>query len=166
MSPVEEPRSIQAEQQETYGAITWATDEEVDDFVANADDAVLICRERARHNFPTIKSGGLKFSGVTADGLMERRLLCPDCARVERVELWDVRHRRGAITRCELVAARLDYLDSTYLNKQGTGRIKAKQIRNSVGSSLLAGQSFRELRKEVMAISEMIASGGSKHERP
>lgn len=142
--------SIQGERQEEEALTLWATDGEVDDFVREADDKYLLCRDRARHGYRTVKQAvadGLEFCGETHDGFLERRELCPDCEAVERVEVWDVGHnpRSGRVTRCKLVRAYTYYVDEAYQNKTGAGRMKPRQIRESIASQALGTRSYRKL---------------------
>jgi hypothetical protein len=150
MSP---SRSIQGEQQETRASATLMNQAEVDRYVDSADDRVLTCRERGRHPFPSIREAGLRFEGVSSDGLLIRRIQCPSCGLARRMEFWDVRQKGNRITRCELVEARTEYkterlTDGTvrsYTAPPGHGRITPKQVRNAVGTSALAGHSYRNL---------------------
>lgn len=141
--------SIQGEKQQEDELTLWASDAEVDTFVQHADDRHLVCRDRARHAYRTVKQAvadGLRFTGQTADGFLERREICPDCRAVERVELWDVRHNsHNKVTRCVLVNAYTHYVDTSYQNAPGSGRMKPKQIREAVASLALNGMSYRSL---------------------
>lgn len=139
--------SIQGEQQSTTDAHLYATDDQVDEYIRRMSDGVINCRERGRHSFAPVRVTGMHFVGVTPLGLLVRRVLCDSCLMVERVEEWDVRHKRGKVTRAELVSARLDYLDPTYRADRGHGRMRPRQIRNAVASLALEGSSFRETLK-------------------
>lgn len=136
------PVSIQGEQMAASGT-HYASDDEVDAWVRAASAGAVKCRQRGRHDFPTIEEAGMRFGDVTALGLLVRRVLCGSCLVVERVEEWDVRHKGDRVTRTELVRATLDYLDPEYLAKPGTGRMIPKAVRNAVASSVLSGESFR-----------------------
>src|SRR5215216_3013331 len=70
--------SIQGEQQRDSSWVR-ASDEDVDLYVDRVSDAVLACRERGRHLFPTIRDAGIHFTGVDDDGLFLRRLVCTCC---------------------------------------------------------------------------------------
>jgi hypothetical protein len=139
-------RSIQGERADQVAGEMWATDDQVDEFVRSVGEWVLVCRERGRHAFAPVRVTGMRFEGVTPDGLFIRRVSCDDCGMVVRVELWEVRQKRGVITRVELVSATLDYTPG-YLGKPGTGRMRPRQIRNAVASLELSGQNFREIMK-------------------
>ena len=158
------PVSEQQEQLDGRTPVLWATEDQVASFVASANDDVIICRERGRHFFKGVGRGGsLKFTGINREGLHVRRIVCDDCVCVERVELWELLHKRGKIYRANLVAAHLDYLDPTYLGEPGQGRMKTKQVREALVTLALTGQSFRELRKEIMA---RTATATSQPEQP
>lgn len=161
--------SVQGEQQAAVQANLWATEAEVQAYIEKVSDEVLECRERGRHLFPGIRRG-MTFNAVDqATGLMVRRVGCVVCQypeghvlagmpRVVRVELWDVRHNRGVVTRCTLSKAYTAYRDPSYLGQKGKGRMKPKQIRNELGTQMFKGQRFVALRKEVMGA----LSGGSQ----
>src|SRR5918995_6646688 len=160
-------RSIQGEQQVEIQDTLWATDDEVSEFVAGADDGILACRERGRHFFPPTRVSKMHFYRITREGRWERRVPCEVCRhvapngtpgepRVVKVELWDIKHKRNKVLRngCQLVRSYLDYVDPTYLNKTGRGRMKPKQIQAVVGSVELEGMNVVELRKQVVAEEE------------
>lgn len=143
--------SIQGEQQEQEALTLWASDDEVAEFVDGADDKHLICRERGRHDWKSIRGSGagLVFTGTTLDDFPERRQLCPDCEAVERIEVWDVKvakggKDRGKVSRCILLEVKFRYVEDGYLNKD-TGRMKPKQIKAAVGSAALKGKSYRDV---------------------
>jgi len=148
-------RSIQGEQQDDRAGGGVMSQEDVDRYVGSVDDAVLACRERGRHLYPSTRSG-LRFVGVTDEGLLIRRAPCECCGLAIRVEFWDVRHHRGKVTRCELVTARVEYRSEytdggqlrSYVAPSGHGRVTPKLVRNALGTDALAGQSYRDLLKQ------------------
>lgn len=150
-------RSIQGEQQHQQQLDLFMPQEDVDTYVRESDDKVVECRERGRHPFETIRSSQMRFEGETEEGFLVRRQVCPCCGLAVRVEHWDVRHHRGRVTRCELVMARTEYRterlkDGTvrrYVAPAGRGRIRPRQIRNTVGTMALSGMSYTELIREV-----------------
>jgi hypothetical protein len=152
-------RSIQGERTDEQATAAVMPQEDVDQYIGEADEPVVLCRERGRHLYPSTHAAGLRFVGVTEDGLMIRRLRCECCGLVDRVELWDVRQHRGRITRCELVSARPEYRTEygtngtvrRYTARPGHGRILPKRVRNALGTGQLAGQSYREVLKEARA---------------
>jgi hypothetical protein len=153
--------SIQGEQQEQVQETLWATDDDVAGFVEGADDKHLICRERGRHDWRSIRQEGrgLVFTGTTLDDFPERRQLCPDCKAVERVEVWDVKYvkggkDRGKVSRCELLSVSFRYVDDGYQNKTGHGRMKPKQIKAAVGTVALRGMSYREVMAQARKAQE------------
>jgi len=144
-------RSIQGERQARESAAIWASDDAVYDYVRNAPDKNLACRQRGRHTFEPANKASMKFTGVTPEGFMERRVVCDVCEKVGRIEEWDVQHRRGIITRCDLVRVRPDYFDRDYLGEKGRGRMKPRQIESAIGSLAMEGQDLRAIRKELIA---------------
>lgn len=125
-------------------------DGDVDEYVQKASDAVLTCRERGRHMFPSIRMAGVEFVDVDEDGLLIRRLRCLCCKLAERVERWEARGR-GANVRYGRVAATTQYVrgedGESYLGPQGHGRMTPKMVQASLLTSALAGQSIGALRK-------------------
>ena len=150
-----EPFSIQGEQQASYDAPLWMDDGEVDKYVDSVSEKVLECRERGRHWFPSIREAGMVFNDVTDDGLLIRTLKCKCCGLVQRLEYWEV-VGRGKSTRYVFVTARPDYSlvgadGERYTAPPGGGRIKPRQIRNSLATAALAGQTVTAVRKAAKA---------------
>lgn len=149
-----EPKSIQGEQQERADTF-YATEAEVERYVDDQDPGVITCRERGRHDYPGSRETGMHFVDLDREtGFYVRRVRCRSCDLVDRVELWDVRHKGDNITRCEFVSARPDYSvrgpgGERYQVPAGTGRMKPKQVRGVVATGMLKGQSFTDLRKEI-----------------
>ena len=154
------PVSIQGERHAARHTQVWASDGDVDAFVASLDDGPTACRERGRHQYQATNRAGMSFSRVTPEGWYERRVPCESCRHVERdgspgpprvvrIELWDVQHHRGKITRCVLVSSRPEQLDASYAMPAGQGRAKPRQVRNATASAVLAGHSVTELRREI-----------------
>ncbi|SDF15689.1 hypothetical protein [Pseudonocardia oroxyli] len=141
----------QADQQQGY---VRASDEDVDLYVDGVSDEVIMCRERGRHLFPTIRQAGIRFAEVDGDGLFIRRLVCTCCDLAVRVEKWEGA-RRGGRTRFARVASSLEYRTGAkgevYLAPAGRGHMTPRQIGDSVASKALAGQSLTELRKTLKA---------------
>lgn len=148
-----EPASIQGEQQQA-SATLWATDDEVDAYVRRVAAGVLRCRARSRHLFDPVDEDGMRFVRVTREGLLVRVVPCESCEKVNRVELWDVRHKGDKVTRAELVTASLGYKDPSYLSPPGTGRMRPQQIRNAIASMQLGGTSYRAVLKAAEAAAE------------
>jgi hypothetical protein len=149
------PKSIQGEEQEAYAPL-YAEDVEVEKYVDAQSPGVITCRERNRHDYPSIREAGLHFSGVNlTTGFHIRRVRCQSCNLVENVELWDLRHKGDTITRAERVSARPDYTlrgpnGERYLAPEGHGRMLPKQVRNAVATGQLKGLSFKEIRKAAL----------------
>lgn len=142
--------SIQGEQEQDVQETLWASDESVDTFVRDVDERFLLCRDRVRHGYRTVTqavAAGLEFTGETPDGFLERRELCPDCKAVERVEVWDVSHNRrtGKVTKCKLISSYTHYVDMTYQNARGEGRMKATQIRSAIATQAMGETNYRKL---------------------
>ncbi|WP_271214863.1 hypothetical protein [Pseudonocardia halophobica] len=144
-------RSIQGEQQDDLQqGYVRASEEDVDLYVDGVSDEVIMCRERGRHLFPTIRQAGIHFSEVDEEGLFIRRLTCTCCRLAVRVERWEGA-RRGGRTRFARVTSGLVYQDGpngeAYLAPSGRGHMTPRQIGDSVASKALAGQSLTALRK-------------------
>lgn len=141
-------RSIQGER-EAREQPALADEGDVDQYVQRADERVLDCRQRG-HSFPPSRRNVMDFTDVDESGLLIRRVRCGCCNLADRVEKWDVRERRGVVTRCVLVSATIHYrtdLDGrTYLAPSGQGRMTRRLVRNSVVTSAFAGQDARQLR--------------------
>jgi len=154
----DEPLSEQGEQQAAKRTIIWATDAEVESFVQEAretDPYKLACRGRpgGRHIYEAPKE--LIFTGITRDGLWVREIPCHGChapgekVKVVRIELWEVVHYRGKITRCKIVGSYPGYKDPSYLN-HGGGRMKPRQVQSAEVTLVLRGQQYRDVRKQVI----------------
>lgn len=143
--------SIQGEQQAAGQLLLWMEDSEVDKYVDSVSPEVLECRERGRHWFPSIREAGMVFGDVTDDGLLIRTLKCKCCRLVQRLEYWEV-VGRGKNARYVFVSARPDYSivgadGERYTAPAGRGRIKPRQIKNSLATAMLAGQTPAAVRK-------------------
>jgi hypothetical protein len=161
-----EPLSIQGEAQARRRVTLWASDTEVAQRAATEPDGVVACRERGRHEIPATRAstaGSLPFTDVTEEGFYLRRIPCPSCRhvsedgtpgppRVVREEVWDIKHRKGVIlvNGAQLVSAKLIYVDSDYQAPPGSGRSKPRQWRAAAMSPFLAGQSIKDLRREII----------------
>lgn len=147
------PLSIQGEQQKAVSDTLWATDDTVSEWVDTADEGDVICRERQRHGYARVKRGEkLRFVGKTKSGYYVRRVLCPDCRKVELVELFLLTPKKGTkniIERAERIGSYPNYLDRTYLNKPGTGRMKSGKIRDAIVTKSMSGVDMRDLEKEI-----------------
>jgi hypothetical protein len=143
--------SIQGEQQQDAGYVR-ASEEDVDLYVDGVSDEVIMCRERGRHLFPTIRQAGIHFSEVDEEGLFIRRLTCTCCQLAVRVERWEG-VRRGGRTRFARVTSGLVYQTGPkgemYLAPSGRGHMTPRQIGDSVASKALAGESITALRKSI-----------------
>ena len=156
--------SIQGEQQAAR-EVLWASDKDVDGYVGETPDEILECRERG-HRFEGIKrtlarlEAGVPLSRIFArvdakTGMFVRLVGCDGCrnpdnglARVMKTELWQITQYRGKIKDASVVASWPIYVDPDYLSKNG--RMKRKQISKSIATTAFRGQSFKDLRKEIM----------------
>jgi hypothetical protein len=152
--------SIQGEYEQVTVDAMFASDEDVAAYVETASPGVRACRERGRHLFAPTQVTGMVFVGVDEAGLLIRRVDCDSCGMVERVELWDVRHHRGKVTRAVLVSAKPAYKDPAYLNKAGKGRMTPKQVRNALATIELGGLDFRQLLKAARSAGKEEAAHG------
>lgn len=143
--------SIQGEQKQDT-VVERASDETVDNYVDRATDEVLECRERGRHLFPSIRAGGIQFTGIDDAGLFLRRITCSCCSLAVRVEHWEA-YGRGRNVRFRRVAAHVEYRrgpdGETYLAPSGAGRMTPRQVADSIASKALKGQSVAALRKSL-----------------
>ena len=147
------PLSIQGEQADAAGGWSQMDQGDVDAYVDRSPDGVLICRERGRHWWPTIREAGIVFSDVDdSSGLFIRRLECKSCKLAVRKEWWEA-VRRGSATRYYPVSASLEYREGPegerYLGPQGRGHMTARQVRESLASTALSGQSPAAMRKAI-----------------
>jgi hypothetical protein len=153
LHPQSEPKSIPGEQQEETAA-QYMNEVEVEKYVGSASPGVVTCRERGRHDYPTIREAGLHFVDVNEYGLHIRRVRCRSCNLVDNVEEWDVLHRNGVVTRAERVSATPDYSvrgpnGERYLGPSGHGRMTPKMVKNTVATGELKGHSFKDIRREI-----------------
>ena len=157
--------SIQGEQQQDTGLIK-ASDDDVDLYVDQVSDDVLVCRERGRHLFPSIRQAGIHFSDVDSDNLLIRRVTCTSCQLAVCVEKWEGTRQRGR-TRFSRVASTLEYRTGpggqTYLAPQGRGRMTPRQIGDSIASKALQGQSLTALRKAASREAKAAARHNADH---
>jgi hypothetical protein len=158
-------KSIQGEQQESTGGYVRASDEDVDLYVDRVSDAVIACRERGRHLFPTIRQAGIRFTDVDRDGLLVRRLTCTCCDLAVKVEKWEGVRDRGR-TRFARVASTLEYRTGDngeiYLAPSGRGHMTPRQIGDSVASKALSGQTLTQLRKDARAAAAATKESAAK----
>lgn len=142
--------SIQGEQERTTG-VHRASQADVDNYVDNASEEVLACRQRGRHLYPPMNlTTGIDFDDVDDNGLFVRRATCTCCGLVARVERWEATGR-GNNVRFLLVHAAPEYLQGpngeTYLAPPGHGTMPPSQIASSIASKAMKGRSIPELRK-------------------
>lgn len=152
-------KSIQGEQQESQAGGGWveASPQDVDSYVDKMVDGVLECRERG-HSFQSLtRSGQLVFTEVDNEGFFVRRLWCPSCQCVEKVEKWESRGI-GKRARFYKVGSHLAYhkhpeTGESYTLKPGTGHATRRQIQESIVHNLLGGVTPHQLRKKLAATS-------------
>ncbi len=147
-------KSIQAEQQQTGQLTLWADQATVDKYVAEASDGVLTCRERGRHFFPSIRTAGVRFSGMDTRGRFVRQLLCEVCELVYRVEKWET-FKVGRKLRYRKVNSTISYdvtgpKGETYLKEKGHGRMKPTQVQEALVDYAMAGLSLTMVKEQAM----------------
>jgi hypothetical protein len=161
--------SIQGEQQAQTAGRVRASDEDVDLYVDRVSDAVLACRERGRHLFPTIRQAGIHFTEVDETGLFVRRLVCTCCDLAVRVERWEGVRQKNR-TRFSRVTSTLEYRTGSngeiYLAPAGRGSMTPRQIGDSVASKALAGESITALRKAVAKAQADAKAAAKAAEKP
>lgn len=140
-------RSIAGEQQND---VYFQMDEgDVDQYVANATDAVLRCRESG-HRFEGIRRGVIDFVGVDNDGLLIRRLPCTQCGCAEREEHWEA-YKSGRQTRFRCIARTLNYRTGPdgeqYVAPSGRGRMTRTQVRDAMMTQALGELSLSHVRR-------------------
>lgn len=148
-----EPLSIQGERERRVAETVWASDADVEEWLAEANEGWVICKERVRHGYRRAKRGErLHFVAKTERGLYVRRELCPDCQVVELVEHWQLLPKPGTkniVAKAEMVLSYPNYLDKRYLAKPGTGRLRVSTIRQIIVTEAVAGLDLRALEKEI-----------------
>lgn len=143
--------SIQGEQKQRQidnAPPQWADRDEVDKYVDSASRGVLACRERARHQFPTVSELGgqpIDFIGETDDNLLVRRDDCPCCGEAYREELYEI-VGTGRNLVVKRVAQITKYYDN-YLLPAGHGKVKPRDLRDSVATKAMQGQTAAEIRR-------------------
>lgn len=127
---------------------------DVDQYVANATDSIVECRESG-HRFQSVRSG-VVFTGVDDDGMLIRRLPCTRCACVERLEHW-MPYRQGRQTRYRCEHKTLVYKEGPngerYVAPSGHGRMTRQQLRDSLMTNALNGHTLSEIRKDAVRAS-------------
>lgn len=149
-------RSIQGEQSQRQvekAPPQWAEPEEVDKYVDSASPEVLACRERVRHPFPTLselRGEPIDFIGVTDEKLLVRQVDCPCCGKAYRQELYEIvgRGRNISVRHVSGVTRyRRGEDGEQYLLPAGHGRVRPGDLRNSVATKAMQGQTAAQIRK-------------------
>jgi hypothetical protein len=155
MAAVSIVRSIQGEIEKIVQETLWADQAEVDVFVEKVSETVLACRERGRHLFPVARKSTLHFTRVDEFGRLVREMRCECCALVVRVEHWE-EVGRGRSRRFTLVGKTLRYETGAggerYTLPPGHGRIKPRQVQESVMQLALDGLTLSEIRKQLQKV--------------
>lgn len=138
----------------------WASPSDVDNYVATASAKVLTCRDKGRHNFPTLaelreQGVELEFVDATSEGLLVREpIFCETCGEAYQEQLWEAKGS-GKHMRMHFVAANTRYREGGgYLSKSGHGRITPKMIRESLATVMVGGRSAAQLKKQALARAE------------
>ena len=155
VAPLRGPLSIQGEERVALDTAVFMDQGEVDEYVSQASEAILECRERGRHFYPKTRPGApLVFVDVTDNGLLVRELECTICGCAVRVELWEA-VRRGRATRYRPVANHTTYRRNPngdqYVAPAGRGRMTAKQVREALATSAMQGVRPAELKRQILA---------------
>lgn len=142
--------SIQGEQQKARAQRYDAEIEDIEDYVSNAPDEILECREDV-HRFPTTRSG-ITFTSKES-GFYIREVTCTRCGRAVRRETWTTRGT-GQNRRWEMVDRGLRYIKVdgiSYLAKPKSGRMPKRKIRNAWVTQQLSGfTNIRELDRQLI----------------
>lgn len=121
---------------------------DVDQYVSNATDAIVQCRESG-HRFNSVRNG-VVFTGVDGDGMLIRELPCTQCECVKRVEHW-MPYKQGRQTRYRCEHRTLVYgtgpNGERYIAPAGHGRMTRQQIRDSLMTNALNSFTLSEIRK-------------------
>lgn len=153
LMPGSGPLSTQGERERVHHQAIWASPDETAQWVEEADEGWLVCRERVRHGYVRAKRGQrLRFVSKTRSGLYVRRELCPDCKAVELVELYELVPRRGTkntVDDAVLVVSYPNYLIKGYLGKKGEGRKRTRDIRHAINVAGLRGLDLRDIEREM-----------------
>lgn len=152
-------KSIQGEQQDTDKGAGWvqATPQDVDSYVDKMVEGILACREGG-HSFARLaRSSSLVFTEVDNQGFFIRRLWCPSCECVEKVEKWESKGV-GKRARFYKVGSHLAYhkhpqTGENYTLAPGMGHATRRQIAESIVHNLLGGVTPAQLRKKLAATS-------------
>jgi len=145
--------SIQGEQQAEHYQTLWADEGTVSEWVDEAEEGYIVCRERARHGYKRVKRGeALSFVGKTKSGYYVRRDLCPDCQAVELVELWLLQPKKGTkniVDKAVRVLSYPNYIKKDYQGKPGNGRMKPGMIRDVLVTKSMKGMDLRNIEAEI-----------------
>lgn len=146
--------SIQGEQLQRE-PIPLATDGDVDAYVDGASPGVLACRARGRHLFDPPDKARLVFDDITDDDLLVRHVQCRSCGLAWFRELWGT-VGRGRNQRVEFIDGRLEYrpdpqTGERYQSPPGRGRMTPRQVRGSMATAALAGQSIAKIKAQLRA---------------
>ena len=133
----------------------WASPSDTDKYVDDAETNVLICREKNRHDFPTLtelRGTPLDFIGVNVLGLFVRAPIdCRCCGEAYQEQLWE-KVGKGKAARMHYVAAHTRYYPGgKYLLKPGHGRMTSKMIKESLATTATAGVSSAQLKRQALA---------------
>lgn len=145
------PVSIQGEHQLALDPDLFADQADVDDFVGKLPDSLLICRERGRHDFPTMREVGSIQLITNADGELIREDVCRTCQCAVRVEVWEGFRRNRQVRYRKVGRSRTYYRagpnGEKYPAPPGHGRMTPRQIQEAIATQLLAGVSPSTLKK-------------------
>lgn len=150
-------KSIQGFTQDAIDDAVFMSDGDVDAYLREASDAILVCRERGRHLYPSTRDAGVRFTAITDEGLLVRQVWCTSCGLAERREFWETRGR-GTSLRYFPVDSKTVYHQGAhgerYLAPTGQGRMTPKMVRGALVSQALSGQSLASVKAAAKAYKE------------
>lgn len=145
--------SIQGEQEKAQAGeqMSFADEWEVDSYVDAHSDGVVQCRMDFRHQFE-LPRNGVTFSAVDDYGNFIAEYPCQRCGCAYRREVWGTYKVKREV-RFELLDTTIQYKRNqhgeTYGIAPGSPRMKPRQVRASVMTQAMKGQSPAAMRKAI-----------------
>jgi rubredoxin len=144
--------SIQGETVRDPGPVEWADESDVDEYVDNHSEGVQTCRARRLHEFPVPRTGA-EFTDIDREGNFIALYQCTSCRLAYRREVWAPGGKRNGRTRWERLDSTVIYRPGedgeNYLLPPGHGRMRPVQVRESLMSRVMEGQSPAAIRKAI-----------------
>jgi hypothetical protein len=120
--------------------------DDLDDYLASVDDAVLDCRE-GMHRFPRRSDSDTPLQLING----RWRLIepCTHCGLAQREQLWELTMRGGRVVRARYVGASIRYVRGDdgrqpYLAPAGKGRINRRALRERLMLQSLEGAEIEQ----------------------